>query len=73
LINGTFVEDLLDTVVPGFDVIGGFDIPVATSLKLLTEARVTLTSDIQSVNVAVGWSWTLPSLAAPSSTPAGGR
>ncbi len=73
LINGTFVEDLLDTVVPGFDVIGGLDIPVATSLKLLTEARVTLTSDIQSVNVAVGWSWTLPSLSAPSSTPAGGR
>ena len=42
-INGTFVEDLLDTVVPGFDVIGGFDVPVAPSLKLLTEARVTLT------------------------------
>ena len=45
-INGTFVEDLLDTVVPGFDVIGGFDVPVAPSLKLLTEVRVTLTSDL---------------------------
>lgn len=59
-INGTFVEDLLDTVVPGFDVIGGFDMPVAPSLKLLTEARVTLTSDVQFVNVVVGGSWTLP-------------
>jgi hypothetical protein len=59
-INGTFVEDLLDTVVPGFDVIGGFDVPVAPSLKLLTEARVTLTSDVQFVNVVVGGSWTLP-------------
>ena len=59
-INDTFVEDLLDTVVPGFDVIGGFDVPLAPSLKLLTEARVTLTSDVQFVHVVVGGSWTLP-------------
>ena len=61
-INGTFVEDLLDTVVPGFDVIGGVDFPIAPSLRLLSEARVTLTSDVQFVNVVVGGSWTLPSI-----------
>jgi hypothetical protein len=63
-INGTFVEDLLDTVIPGAEVIGGVEVPVAPSLKLLTEARATLTSDLQFVNLVVGGSWTLPSVPA---------
>jgi hypothetical protein len=64
-INGTFVEDLLDTVIPGGEAIGGVEVPIAPSLKLLTEARVTLTSDLQFVNLVVGGSWTLPSVPAP--------
>jgi hypothetical protein len=64
-INGTFVEDLLDTVIPGAEAIGGVEVPLAPSLKLLTEARVTLTSDLQFVNLVVGGSWTLPSVPGP--------
>lgn len=71
-INGTFVEDLLDTVIPGAEAIGGVAVPIAPSLKLITEARLTLTSDLQFVNVVVGGSWTLPSVPAAHALRSGG-
>jgi hypothetical protein len=63
-IDGTFVEDLLDTLSPGVNLLGGIGIPVGPSLQLLTEARLVLVGDIRYVNLLVGASWSLPTPAA---------
>jgi hypothetical protein len=64
-IDGTFVEDLLDTVSPGLNLVVGSYVPLG-KVQLFGEARGILTSDIQYVNVAVGGSWTLPSPPKPA-------
>jgi hypothetical protein len=59
-INGTFVEDLLDTLSPGLNLIGGLSMPFGEFLQLFTEARVVLASDVQFGNLLVGGMWLLP-------------
>lgn len=60
-IQGTFVEDLLDTLAPGFNLLVGGFVPIGSAVQLNLEARLVVTSDIQYGNFVVGGVWTLPS------------
>lgn len=60
-IEGTFVEDLLDTVAPGLNLLGGVSVQPLDALQLSAEARLVLTSDVQYGNFVLGGTWTLPS------------
>lgn len=60
-IEGTFVEDLLDTVAPGLNLLGGVTFEPLDAFQLTAEARLVLTSDIQYGNFVLGGTWTLPS------------
>lgn len=53
-IDGTFVEDLLDTVTFGGAVSGGLEVTPLPRLRIYAEARYTLVSNIQFGGVAVG-------------------
>jgi hypothetical protein len=60
-INDTFVQDLLNTLAPGLNIIGGVGMPLGEMLQLFTEARLVLVPDVQYVNLLIGGTWTLPS------------
>lgn len=60
-IDDTFVEDLLDTVSPALNLLGGVNVPLGRSLQLMTEARFVLVSDVQYASLVVGGTWALPS------------
>ncbi len=71
LINGTFVEDLLDAIAPGVDLVGGVELPLGGALRIFAEARGTLSSDVRYLGVSAGGSWLFP--ASPAArTPARG-
>ena len=86
-IEDTFVEDVLDAITPGFNVMAGLEIPLGPSLRLQTEARGVLVSNARWVGVAVGGAWTFdrprplmppaapppPPPPAPSTTQGGAR
>jgi hypothetical protein len=63
-IDGTFVEDLLDTVAPGLGPILGVDLRLGSALAVGVEARFMLASDVRYASVGAGGLWRLP-------TPAG--
>ena len=63
-IDGTFVEDLLDTVAPGVNLVIGAGVPLG-KIEIFAEGRAVLTSDIQYGNVLLGANWTLPSPPGP--------
>lgn len=46
-IEGTFVEDLLDSTVAGANVHAGFEIPVDRSVRFYTDARWEVAGDVQ--------------------------
>ena len=71
LIDDTFVEDLLDTVAPGFNLLVGSFIPLG-KIRLVGEARAVLTSDVQYVNLSLGGVWSLPSPPRPAAERRGG-
>lgn len=54
-IDGTFVEDLLDSIEPGFNLHFGMEYPVTNGSRLYTVARYEVMSDLQYFNVRVGW------------------
>ena len=54
-INGTFVEDLLDSVAPGFNLHFGLEYPVTNSMRLYGVGRYELMPDLQYMQVRVGW------------------
>ena len=60
LIDDTFVEDLLDTVAPGFNLLVGSFVPIG-KIRLVGEVRAVVTSDVQYGNFALGAIWSLPS------------
>jgi opacity protein-like surface antigen len=72
-INGTFVEDLLDAIAPGVDLLGGVELPFGSALRLVAEARATLSSDVQYAGVSVGGSWRFPSPPVRGATAGGAR
>jgi hypothetical protein len=71
VINGTFVEDLLDAIAPGVELVGGVELPLGGSLRLFAEARGTVSSDVQYVGASAGGSWVFPGRPA-ARTPARG-
>lgn len=74
VINGTFVEDLLDAIAPGVDLVGGVELPLGGSLRLFAEARGTVSSDVQYVGASAGGSWVFPGRpAAPTPARGGAR
>lgn len=59
-IDDTFVEDLLDTVVPGVNLLAGLSLPLGSAIQISVEGRIVLTSDIQYGNLVMGGVWRLP-------------
>jgi len=54
-IAGTFVEDLIDSVEPGFNLHFGAEYPVTDGMRLYTVGRYELMPDIRYFQVRVGW------------------
>ncbi|MDA0328516.1 MAG: hypothetical protein O2958_05855 [Gemmatimonadetes bacterium] len=54
-IAGTFVEDLLDSVEPGFNLHFGMEYPVTNSMRLYTVGRYEVMPDLQYFHARVGW------------------
>ena len=54
-INGTFVEDLIDSVEPGFNLHVGAEYPVTEKMRLYTVGRYEVMPDLQYFQVRVGW------------------
>lgn len=59
-IDGTFVEDLLDALSPGLNLIGGLELPLTPNLRVIGEARGVLTGNVRFLSVGVGGSWRFP-------------
>lgn len=59
-IEDTFVEELLDAIAPGLNVVGGLEVPVAENLRVLGEARGVLTGNIRYISLSVGGAWRFP-------------
>jgi hypothetical protein len=53
-ISGTFVEDLLDTVRPGFNVHGGLEYPVGDGFRLYGLARYEIMENLRYLELRVG-------------------
>jgi len=54
-INGTFVEDLLDSVEPGFNLHFGAEYPVTDRMRLYSVARYEVMPDFQYFQIRTGW------------------
>lgn len=54
-INGTFVESLIDSVEPGFNLHVGAEYPVTDAMRLYTVGRYEVMPDIRYFQVRVGW------------------
>lgn len=54
-IDGTFVENLLDSVEPGFNLHVGAEYPVTNGMRLYTVGRYELMPDHRYFQVRVGW------------------
>jgi hypothetical protein len=59
-IDGTFVEDLLDSVAPGLAALIGVNIHFVKAFRLGGEARFMLASDVRYASLNVRGVWTLP-------------
>ena len=55
VINGTFVEDLLDSVEPGFNLHLGTEYPIKDNMRLYANGRYEVMPDLQYLQVRVGW------------------
>lgn len=55
VIQGTFVEDLLDSVEPGFNLHVGTEYPITDRMRLYTNGRYEVTPDLRYFQVRVGW------------------
>lgn len=64
-VDGTFVEDQLDAIAPGVELVGGVELPLGDALRLFAEARGTLSTDVRYLGLSVGGSWSLPGRPAP--------
>ena len=53
-IKGTFVEDLLDSVKPGFNVHGGMEYPLSDGFRIYGLARYELMEDLRYLELRVG-------------------
>ncbi len=54
-IDGTFVEDLLDSVEPGFNLHVGAEYPITNRMRLYTMGRYEVMPDLRYFQIRVGW------------------
>jgi hypothetical protein len=66
-VDGTFVEDLLDTVTPGLSAVTGLNFRIVSALQLSAEARFVLANDVRYVGAGFSGVWTLPTPSAETS------
>jgi opacity protein-like surface antigen len=59
-IDDTFVEELLDAIAPGFNLVGGLEFPIAGNLRVLTEVRGVLTGNVRYISLGAGGAWRFP-------------
>ena len=59
-IDDTFVEELLDAIAPGMNLVGGLEFPLAGNLRVLGEARAVLTGSMRYISLGVGGAWRFP-------------
>lgn len=59
-VDDTFIEELLDAIAPGLDLVGGLEFPVAGNLRVLGEARAVLTGNTRYISLGLGGAWRLP-------------
>jgi hypothetical protein len=59
-VDDTFIEELLDAVAPGLDLVGGLEFPVAGNLRVLGETRAVLTGNMRYISLSLGGAWRLP-------------
>ncbi|HEX8391786.1 MAG TPA: hypothetical protein VF665_05435 [Longimicrobium sp.] len=59
-VDDTFMEELLDAIAPGLNLVGGLEVPLAANLRVTGEARGVLTGTVRSLSFGVGGGWTLP-------------
>lgn len=55
VIQGTFVENLLDTVEPGFNLHFGAEYPVTNGMRLYTVGRYEVMPDLRYFQLRAGW------------------
>lgn len=55
VINGTFVEDLLDSVEPGFNLHVGTEYPIRENMRLYVSGRYEVMPDLQYLQIRGGW------------------
>ena len=55
VIAGTFVEDLIDSVEPGFNLHLGAEYPVTNGMRLYTVGRYEVMPDLQYFQIRAGW------------------
>lgn len=60
VIDDTFIEDLLDTTTAGLSASAGVEYAAMRRLRLYTEARYTLLSDIHYPGIRIGGAYMLP-------------
>ena len=78
-VDDTFIEELLDAIAPGLDLVGGLEFPVAGNLRVLGEARAVLTGNTRYISLGLGGAWRLsggvpaPRRSAAASSPGRGR
>lgn len=76
-VDDIFIEELLDAIAPGLDLVGGLEFPVAGNLRVLGEARAVLTGNTRYISLGLGGAWRLPAeyqrpVVPPPPAPAGG-
>lgn len=71
-IDGTFVEGLLDAIAPGLDAAAGLELPLGNALRLFTEGRAVLGSDMRYAGITIGASWRMSLAPPPPHTPTSG-
>ncbi|MQA90893.1 MAG: hypothetical protein GEU90_11735 [Gemmatimonas sp.] len=59
-VDGTFVEDLLDTVTPGINAVAGLNLRFFSSLQFTIDGRVALANDVRYASAGLSAVWTLP-------------
>jgi hypothetical protein len=59
-IDGTFVEELLDAIAPGLNLVGGLEVPLAEQFRVFGEVRGVLTGNVRFASIGVGGSWRFP-------------
>lgn len=55
VINGTFVEDLLDSVEPGFNLHLGTEYPIADNMRVYASGRYEVSPHLRYLQVRAGW------------------